>query len=61
MLDWPTISRMTLSATSFTVLVGVLDIEQVLLRILDAPVDHEIDVDDVLVAGQHQAFFRDVA
>ena len=40
---------------------GVLDIEQVLLRVLDAPEDDEIDVDDVLVAGQHQAFFGHVA
>ena len=40
--------------------VRVLDVEQVLGRILDAPVDDEVDVDGVLVAGQHQAFFLDV-
>ena len=40
---------------------GVLDVEEVLLRVLDAPVDDEIDVDDVLVAGQHQALFGHVA
>ena len=41
--------------------VRVLNVEQVLLCVLDAPVDDEIDVDDVLVAGQHQAFFRHIA
>ena len=40
---------------------GVLDVEEVLLRVLDAPEDDEIDVDDVLVAGQHQAFLGHVA
>ncbi len=41
----------------------ILDIEEIVgdtLR-LDAPQHGEIDVDDVLVAGQHQAFFRHVA
>ena len=40
---------------------GVLDVEEVVLRVLDAPEDHEIDVDDVLVARQHQALLRHVA
>ena len=40
---------------------GVLDVEEVLLRVLDAPEDDEIDVDDVLVAGQHQAFLAPIA
>ena len=40
---------------------GVLDVEEVLLRVLDAPEDDEVDVDDVLVAGQHQAFLGHVA
>ena len=39
---------------------GVLDVEEVFLRVLDAPEDDEIDIDDVLVAGQHQAFLRHV-
>ena len=61
MLDWPTTSRITLSATSFTVVSGFWMLKRYLLRVLDAPVDHEVDVDDVLVAGQHQALFGDIA
>ena len=42
---------------------GVLDVEQEVADAvgLDAPQHGEVDVDDVLVAGQHQAFFRHVA
>ncbi len=40
--------------------VGVRDVEQILFCVLDAPVDDEVDVDRVLVAGQHQALFFDV-
>jgi hypothetical protein len=36
--------------------VGHLDVEEIFLRILDAPEDYEIDVDDVLVAGKHETF-----
>ena len=42
----------------------VLDVEQVLADACPAsilPQHREIDVDDILVAGQHQAFFRHVA
>src|SRR4029079_17959064 len=42
---------------------GILNVEQKVadaLR-LDAPENREIDIDDVFVAGQHQAFFRHVA
>ena len=39
---------------------GVLDIEEELSGILDHPKHGEIDVDDVFIAGQHQAFFRHV-
>ena len=35
--------------------VGVLDVEQVLGGVLDAPEHDEVDVDDVLVAREHQA------
>jgi hypothetical protein len=38
--------------------VGVVNIEQIQLRILDAPEDHEIDVDNVFISRQHQAFVR---
>ena len=61
MFDWPTTSRMALSATSFTVLSGFWMLNRYLLGVLDAPEDDEIDVDDVLVAGQHQALFAHVA
>ena len=40
---------------------GVLDIEQKLGRVADLPEHDEIDVDDVLVAGQHQTLLRHVA
>ncbi len=42
---------------------GILDVEQVFADAgrLDLPQHREIDVDDVLVAGEHQAFFRHVA
>ena len=39
----------------------VLDVEEVVLRVLDAPEHDEIDIDDVLVAGQHQAFLGHIA
>ena len=40
---------------------GVLDVEEIMLRVLDAPEHDEVDIDDVLVAGQHQAFLGHVA
>ena len=42
---------------------GILDVEQIIADAvrLDLPQHREIDIDDVLVAGQHQAFFRHVA
>src|SRR4029077_17905296 len=42
---------------------GILDVEEVFANAvrLDPPQHGEIDVDDVLVAGEHQAFFRHVA
>ena len=42
---------------------GILDVEQIVADAarLDLPQHREIDVDDVLVAGQHQAFLRHVA
>ena len=42
---------------------GILDVEEIIADAvrLDPPQHGEIDVDDVLVAGQHQAFFRHVA
>src|SRR6185295_3645954 len=40
---------------------GVLDVEEVVARVLDAPEDDEVDIDDVLIAGQNQAFLRYVA
>ena len=42
---------------------GILDVEEEVGRALrlDAPQHGEVDVDDVLVAGQHQAFLRHVA
>ncbi len=36
---------------------GVAQVEEEVLRVLDFPLDVEGDVDDVLVARQHQAFF----
>ena len=41
----------------------VLDVEQVVADAvrLDPPEHREVDVDDVLVAGEHQALFRHVA
>src|SRR5262252_10363796 len=36
--------------------VGLLDVEEIFLRIPDAPEDYKIYVDDVLVAGEHQTF-----
>ena len=41
---------------------GILDVEEIIADAvgLDPPQHGEIDVDDVLVAGQHQAFFRHV-
>ena len=42
---------------------GILDVEEIIADAvgLDPPQHGEIDIDDVLVAGQHQAFFRHVA
>ena len=42
---------------------GLLDVEQVFADAfrLDPPQHREIDIDDVLVAGEHQAFFRHIA
>ena len=42
---------------------GVLDVEQIVADLgrLDLPQHREIDVDDVLVAGEHQALFGHVA
>ena len=37
---------------------GMSDIEQIRLRVLDEPEDGKVDIDDVLVAGQHQRLFR---
>jgi len=39
----------------------VLDVEQVLRRVADAPEHDEIDIDDVLVGGEHQALLGNVA
>src|SRR5262249_26808943 len=36
--------------------VGLLDVEEIFLSVLDAPEHNEIDVDDVLVAGEHETF-----
>mgnify|MGYP006924698789 CR=1 FL=1 len=41
-------------------LLGILDAEEVLLGILNAPDDDERHLDDVLVAGQHAAFLGHV-
>ena len=42
---------------------GILDVEQIVADAgrLDFPQHREIDVDDVLVAGEHQAFLRHLA
>jgi len=39
----------------------VLDVEEKGASVLDDPKDREVDVDDVFIAGQHQAFFGHVA
>ncbi len=39
----------------------VLDVEQEFRRVADAPEHDEIDIDDILVAGEHQALFGHVA
>ena len=57
----PITSRIELSATAFTMIVRVAGVEQVVDGVVDPPEHREIDVDDVLVAGQHQAFLRHVA
>ena len=58
---WPTTSRMALSATSFTVPSGFWMLNRIVRRVLDPPEHDEVDIDDVLVAGQHQAFLGHVA
>src|SRR5215471_16686395 len=40
--------------------VGITDVEQVFPGVIDDPEHREVDVDDVLVAGQHQGFPRHV-
>ena len=59
----PITSRMALSATAFTVPSGFWMLNRYLPAParLDLPEHREIDVDDVLVAGEHQALFRHVA
>ena len=63
MLERPITSRIALSATAFTVPSGVWMLNRKFAEPvrLDLPEHREIDVDDVLVAGEHQAFFRHVA
>jgi hypothetical protein len=39
-------------------LVGIAVVEEVFLRILEEPLHGELDVDDVLVVGQHQGFLE---
>jgi hypothetical protein len=39
----------------------VLDVEEEITRIVDDPLHRKIDVDDVLVAREHQALFRHLA
>src|SRR5262249_10936332 len=39
----------------------ILDIEQIVGSVLDLPEHHKVYVDDILVAGQHQAFLRHIA
>ena len=38
---------------------GVADVEQEIRCIADFPLHFEINIDDVFIAGQHQAFFGD--
>ena len=61
----PTTSRMALSATALIVRscvrAEILHVEEEIARVLDDPEHGEIDVDDVLVAGEHQAFFGNIA
>src|SRR5262249_44467992 len=40
--------------------VGLADVEEVLFRVIDHPEDREVDVDDVLVAREHQRLSRQV-
>src|ERR1700730_5241057 len=40
---------------------GIPDVEKIRLGVLDDAKDSEVDVDDVLVAGQHQRLFRHLA
>ena len=40
---------------------GILDVEQKVGRVGDPPEHDEVDIDDVLVAGDHQAFLGHVA
>ncbi len=63
MLERPTTSRIALSATAFTVPSGFWMLNRIVADAvrLDPPQHGEIHVDDVLVAGQHQAFLRHVA
>ena len=58
----PTTSRMMLSATALTVSRAGQNVEHVVLglRRIDLPVHPEMDVDDVLVAGEHLALLRHV-
>ena len=46
--------RIMLSAAARTVPAGIARVEQEVLGVLDSPEDGKVDVDDVLVAGQHQ-------
>ncbi len=54
----PTISRMTLSDTAFTVCRGSAHIERIVfgLHRIDLPDDTELHVGNVFIARQHQAF-----
>ena len=54
---------MALSATALTGAFRALDVEQIVADMvrLDPPQHRELDIDDVLVARQHQAFFRQIA
>ena len=55
MLVRPMTSRIALSATALMVASGFWMLNRKSAASLDLPEDREIDVDDVLVAGQHQA------
>ena len=46
---------------AFHRLLGIADVEEELAGVVDDPEHHELDVDDVLIARQHQAFLADVA